>query len=653
MSERIIPPPPPPPPPDEVAFPASSSAAVVVSPSPSPTGGSPSAPTGTRTDAVGMGGLPSAPTPNMESVGVQGIAPVIKEPPPSMAQEAPPANPLNVPPEYEEYLFSSYYTGSVKAVRDAFKLTDDDAVFIGDLDRMVMAGEIDVEVYATALEDEFKPKMGDETFARLLGRLLAERLAPIGDALKPSAQEVAKTRGLALSEAAYYRIYSKPLTYAGAATEVSKAAGFSLMGGSIRERLRELIMSRVKGIRADIEVRETMMRGLDFGGLGLDAKGADAAMAAMKDILGRAHVMSEDEYSNWLSAEARKHAEPKEKEARGEEENAGRGVARTEDEEEIAKIQATMQKPAVDASSELAKAVASIYGRLPNPPTDEYQVKRLRNVVSSRLRDVRSGMEVSQLLMRPVKVGGLGLERTPAEEMAKAIEAGYTEFRDVIATEEKRKIEQQLEEQKQKVEERKHRESEEHAQWFEEKIRSRKAGETEQAKAMEGMRQLAGMTSPVDVKETKAETAKFGTLVPIASTADSVGARTLRPGHENSAPTPPTGPKVSEMAKPGVKVSMPTVELAKSAAMAPKTLDAMVYGGPKLVGLVGELKALTVSEFRRLSKEPDEAAKKIIQKVNTLGQESFERRVEGARAFQASPLQGAYMSLVAESFKTA
>lgn len=118
----------------------------------------------------------------------------------------------------------------------------------------------------------------------------------------------------------------------------------------------------------------------------------------------------------------------------------------------------------------------------------------------------------------------------------------------------------------------------------------------------------------------------------------------------NHAPTPTTS-KIAEVAKPGVKVSMPTVELAKAAA--PKTLDGMTYGGPKLIGLIGELKALTVSEFRRLSKDPDAAAKKVIQKVETLGQESFERRVEGIRAFQSSPLQGAYMSLVAESFSSA
>ncbi|MCI0479186.1 hypothetical protein L0Y59_01440, partial [Candidatus Uhrbacteria bacterium] len=279
-----------------------------------------------------------------------------------------------------------------------------------------------------------------------------------------------------------------------------------------------------------------------------------------------------------------------------------------------------------------------------------YLAKRLTNIVSSRLRDVRSPLEVVQLLMRPEKVGGMGFERAAAEETAKAIEAGYAEFHEAIKAEEKRKVEGQLEEQKRKVEERKKREAEEHAKWFEEKIRSRKAGETEQAKAVEGIRKLAGVMSPVEAKEASIEAAKFGTLVPVATTAPPSSPQSAVPSPQSGKGT--ERPNVAELAKPGVKVSMPTIELAKAGATAPKTLDGMTYVGPKLVGLVGELKALTVSEFRRLAKDPAQAAAKITQKIETLGQESFDSRIEGIRAFQSSPLQGAYMALVGESFKT-
>jgi hypothetical protein len=101
-----------------------------------------------------------------------------------------------------------------------------------------------------------------------------------------------------------------------------------------------------------------------------------------------------------------------------------------------------------------------------------------------------------------------------------------------------------------------------------------------------------------------------------------------------------------------LRVSPATIKLAEASTSSRPSLDGMSYAGPQLVGLVGELKRLTVAEFRRMAKDPQEAAAKIRQKVEILGQESFEKRVEGVRAFQESPLQGAYMSLVGESFKT-
>jgi hypothetical protein len=69
--------------------------------------------------------------------------------------------------------------------------------------------------------------------------------------------------------------------------------------------------------------------------------------------------------------------------------------------------------------------------------------------------------------------------------------------------------------------------------------------------------------------------------------------------------------------------------------------------------LIGELGSLSIAEFRRLAKSPEEAVKKISQKIEILGQESFEKRLEGIRAYQASPLQAAYVALVAESFRRA
>lgn len=546
---------------------------------------------------------------------------------------------LNLHPTVLGFLLSSRYEASQAGIKKDFSLTDDDVLLISDLDRLAMGGKLTLEQYLLALEDELV-KLPEKDRDRLYGRLLAERFVPLGDRLKPSAVEIARAESITLPRVAYHKLYDKPLTYSGVATEIATAAGFALMGGPVRERVRDLVMSKLKGIRTDAQIHEALMRGIDVGGVGLDTHAADLVTTALNDILSRATVMSEDEYANWLADQARPKPQP-----------VTPSVTESEDPEIVA-IQAKMAAQSQVPATQLDKAVMATVGRLNYTAPDDYLGKRLRNVISSRLRDVRNSLELKQLLMRDTKVGGLGLKADQSDALAKQIEEAYAEFHGVIAQEEKGKIEQQLEEQKRKVEERRKHEAEEHARWFEEKIRARKTGEAQQSQALENMRRvMGGQTTPiqmptqhpVDAKEQRMETAKFGPLVPVANGA---GASKEKPQAPVARPASPSAPKPTEL-----KVSPATIKLAQAASLSRPSLDGMSYAGPQLVGLVGELKRLTVAEFRRISKNPQDAATKIRQKIETLGQESFDKRVEGIRAFQESPLQGAYMALVGESFK--
>jgi len=91
---------------------------------------------------------------------------------------------------------------------------------------------------------------------------------------------------------------------------------------------------------------------------------------------------------------------------------------------------------------------------------------------------------------------------------------------------------------------------------------------------------------------------------------------------------------------------------ARSGAAAPvPTLDT-VRAPMRLVGLNEELAGMTMAEFRRLAKTPQDAAAKILQKLQTLQEESFERWTEGVEAWRESPLQQQYLKLVTESFSS-
>lgn len=435
------------------------------------------------------------------------------------------------------------------------------------------------------------------------------------------------------------RVLLKPLTYSAAASELAQRAGFSLMGSQLRERLRDLIVSKIKGVRIDAQIREVLMRQQDFGGLGLDAKQADATIVALNDILDTVEVLSETEFADWLAEETQKNQAASS--TGGAVESAP--ASETGDEAEIAVIKSKMSAQPIQPASVLEQAVAQTMLEIPHKPTDEYLLRRMQSVISSRLRDVRNAIEMRQILLRDSKVGGVGLTQEQAEEVVEKVEAAYVASHGSIMEDEKKKLEAQTLIQQQKIEERKKREAEEHAKWYQEKILAKKQADDRQSQMAEQYRKTLSAAqsvppavpqAPIDVKEQQLEKQRFGNMVPAAVVAHPEVKVSLATVQIQGAGTVPLKPKIDGVVPP-----------------APQVVG-VVSPGPRLVGLMGELSELTLTDFRRMAKTPEQAVEKIAQKIETLAQESFEKRVEGIRAFQASPLQGAYMALVGESFRS-
>jgi|GEM_PF-6860206 len=70
---------------------------------------------------------------------------------------------------------------------------------------------------------------------------------------------------------------------------------------------------------------------------------------------------------------------------------------------------------------------------------------------------------------------------------------------------------------------------------------------------------------------------------------------------------------------------------------------------PKLVTPVDELQSLTLQDFRRLSKDPLTAIKKISDKLELLSQESLRKKAEGIEALKKSALYSDYSAIMSES----
>jgi hypothetical protein len=555
------------------------------------------------------------------------------------------------------FLESEAYRRSSEEIVREFALTENDLIFLNEMDHAVLGGLIDLNQYVEALRSEF-PALNASEKDRLIGTLLSARFVPFAADLHPSAAEAARAAKIVLKPRSYYRVYESPLTFAGAAHEIALMSGIPLTSQT-QERIRDAFMSKLKGVRGDRQVEELLARTADVGGVGASPDVAKTAVEAMTDIARRAELMDEREYADWLNRKL--HPAP---------EIPAPKPAETEEEKEIREIVARMPSGESESATALASSIRAILDRLSWKPDDPYLQRRLTNMVSTRLRDVRSRNEFFMKLMRDAKVGGLGLERKTAEQVTEEVEKGYAEFRNAVATEEKSKLDAQILEQEKKIEERKRREVEERQRWYEEKVASKKLSEEEGKKVFERLRIIArGETSPielaVDQKDRAREKAAFGDLVPAPrgtrASAPSIPAPPERIVSPSSKPAQakPAEKKVAPDPRkipnpPIVKVSAQTADLRKAAALQRPRLDDVMTpagSGARLAGPLEQIGSMSIAQFRRLAPVPDAAAKRIEDLVGLLAQESFERRIAGIQAWQKSPIQAVYLKLVAEAFR--
>ncbi|MCR4278425.1 MAG: hypothetical protein NUV81_00785 [bacterium] len=370
---------------------------------------------------------------------------------------------IHLPPERLHFFLSDRYRTSLDTIREEFKLSSEDSNFISDLDRLVMSGQMDLDAYIVALDDELH--LDPSVLKKLQAQLLADRFLPFGDDLKPSASDVAKEHELEIPRTSYYRVYSRPLTFSGVTSEVAEMAGIGLLGRDVRARLRDLIIAKSKNEQVDSRILEVMTRGESFGGLGFDRKKASSVLFSINDILERTTVLSEEAYGDWLAKKTSGSMVQKKKVG------ASTDAENDSKQEDRQKIEGELIEKKRQVDTTIGRAVESALAKISYKPTSPYLGRRLQNAISSRLRDVRNAHDFRDVLLRPEKVGGIGVNAELADTVAREMEAVYLEFHDSIATEEVKRMDEQVKIQHQKVEDRKKKRSEEHAKWFEEKMR--------------------------------------------------------------------------------------------------------------------------------------------------------------------------------------
>lgn len=253
--------------------------------------------------------------------------------------------------------------------------------------------------------------------------------------------------------------------------------------------------------------------------------------------------------------------------------------------------------------------------------SDQILAKRFRSLVSARLRGVKDALETKDALMRDLKIGGLGLRSPEAEKILAVLEKKYKRFEEKWRAVEEKKI---AEWKKKKTEEGAKRE-------MEEKRKERE--EIERRHYM--LLGKAGIVGKVKkVEEVRKEEKKISNS--IRQPADQISKVVV-------------SPPMAKIQKPPVP---PSVVSAPPSVVAPRPKMVDVKFTPRLLSSLEELKEMTLIDFRRLARDPQEAILKIKAKIELLERESFAQKMEGLAAWKQSEPIRLFRELSSEAVQT-
>jgi hypothetical protein len=127
---------------------------------------------------------------------------------------------------------------------------------------------------------------------------------------------------------------------------------------------------------------------------------------------------------------------------------------------------------------------------------------------------------------------------------------------------------------------------------------------------------------------------------------------TIEPSQPAALPQMPKAPQPQPASQQiNREINQPLITKTSSETSRPKMEDVRVFTEPQLVGPVDELAGLKIEDFRHLSRDPNEAANKIMAKLELLEDESVIKKVEGIKALKISPLYKDYAEIMNQAIK--
>lgn len=304
--------------------------------------------------------------------------------------------------------------------------------------------------------------------------------------------------------------------------------------------------------------------------------------------------------------------------------NAHEDVFDEEDEAEIANI-ASKTKTIRESSGPLVdrdEAKARILDAVHLTFTDAELKKRFEQAVDSRLRDIRDAYATRDQLESAPEQGGIGLKGKELAEASATIEAIVSEYHEALAEKTQKEKQARMEQ-------------------------LRREREARDAKTKERERELlshryADVTGRVP-QQAVSPVAPTGARTSVGSSAE---AQLERQEKQIDAG------RVKQVLTQSKQVQVPAQPLYSPGTMHPSGKQRMqdVRFARRLAGPAEELRTMDLTDFRRLSQNPVEAVKKIEDKIDLLGEDGFEKRIEGIKAWRESPINRQYLHVTQAAF---
>lgn len=487
------------------------------------------------------------------------------------------------------------------------------------------------------------------------------------------------------------------------AREITAKSGLAPKDPVLLRRLESIVISRLKDIRDETEVRSMLEKPTKTGGMGFTPEQAAALSLLMSESLGKVAEVKDDTLKKKEAREVlvRQAAEAKERRAKElsarlkivaptapeeppppppESTKADLGLDTANDAKEVKKLEEDLPKKivaeeVVEAASAMDTAVNDAITETGVTLTDDDMRRRFRTLVTLYFRDLRDKLETKSKFSMPVASGGMGMDDAEAERVIGLLERRVTDFRTVSVG----------------------RAAEGKAKFVSEQATKHMQGiETVEKKEQEALdKQYRGLLEktgvPVPAETPRLVSPSLPKIVPVTSGMQKPSSLAETPASAPSAPpapasataTPEPAP-VPVVAPPQVATSAPTppanlpvapppvVAPAPVAAPAPAIKPVVVPSPvaavaqpsgetrptvadvkfvPKLTGPIEELRQLMMKDFRKLSKEPREATLKIKDKIDLLEDQGFEQKTLGIKAWQESEVNKLYLDTLRQSLE--